>query len=112
MAAAGQDGSRQVVSWRAKSSVCAVRMSRSRRFPGRRDLRLLSLFLVSAGFYTAPLINTFGRLHWAGDNPGANLFGFIVGSTFFVIVFLRVPGPHRTEPVLVDDDKPLRFGAP
>lgn len=65
---------------------CWRAIGRCRRFPGRLELLTFLLFLVSAGFYTAPLINTFGRLHWAGDNPGANLIGLIAGSTFFVIV--------------------------
>jgi hypothetical protein len=133
MAAAGNDGPRDVVYWRAALSVCADCLSRcrfaicglfdlpplaapnllsglaapngtpppypishapsrgvvghSRLFQRGRDILLVSLFLVNAGIHTAPLINILRRLHWAGDNPGANLIGFIAGSTFFVIVF-------------------------
>ena len=96
MTATGNDGPRYVVYWTEALSVCArccshARCCRavghSRPFQGRRNILLVSLFLVSAGIHTAPLINIFRRLHWAGDNPGANLIGFIAGSTFFVIVF-------------------------
>lgn len=96
MAAAEKDRRGYFVYWKAALSVCAHGLSHarcwraaghSRSLPGRRDLLLVSLFLVSAGIHTAPLINMFCRLHWVGDNPGANFIGFIAGSTCLVFVF-------------------------
>jgi hypothetical protein len=65
---------------------------------------MIPLFLVRVVIYTAPFINTFGRLRAAGDNPGANLIGFIAGFTLFSDHFLRVPCRNRTNPLLADDD--------